>query len=149
MAKSRETTDLATTEAQPGALTDDEFDGLLSGFSSVDTVLIGEPEEGKQARYIGQLIGPGTPIEMQPDPNTGEIKSMKTFAFHPMTAKGPAMNVTHVIPASYIIANACERIGAQAEKDHKTAIVGLIYDGKGRTRMGRELNKVRVFEKYV
>lgn len=149
MAK-KETTDLApVSEVLPGLLSDDEFGGLLSGFSSVDSVLIGEPDEGKQARYIGQLIGPGTPIEMEPDQRTGEVRVMKTFAFHPMTPTGPVMNVTHVIPASYIIANACERIYAEAQKNGQTAIVGIIYDGKGKTRKGRQLNKVRIFEKYV
>jgi len=37
----------------------------------------------------------------------------------------------------------------QAEKDGKTAIVGFIYQGKGKTRRGFQLNKVQVFEKYV
>jgi hypothetical protein len=143
-------TDLApVSEVLPGSLSDDAFGNMLSGFSSVDSVLIGDPDEGKQARYIGQLIGRGTDIEMEADPRTGEVRSMKTFAFHPMTPSGPVMNVTHVIPASYIVANACERIEAQAKADGKTAIVGIIYDGKGKTRKGRQLNKVRIFEKYV
>jgi hypothetical protein len=151
MAKSEKpVTDLApVSEVLPGLLSDDDFGGMLSGFSSVDSVLIGDPDEGKQARYIGQLIGPGTPIEMEPDQRTGEVRVMKTFAFHPMTPSGPVMNVTHVIPASYIVANACERIYAEATKNDKTAIVGIIYDGKGKTRKGRQLNKVRIFEKYV
>lgn len=144
-----ETSIVPANETLPGLLSDDDFGDMLSGFSSIDSVLIGDPDEGKQVRYIGQLIGPGTPIEMEPDSRTGEVRTMKTFAFHPMTKEGPAMNVTHVIPSSYILANACERIHQQAEKDGTTAIVGIIYDGKGRTRKGRPLNKVRVFEKYV
>jgi hypothetical protein len=147
--KSSSVTDLAPVpETLPGLLSDDEFGGMLSGFSSVDSVLIGDPDEGKQARYIGLLIGPGTPIEMEADQRTGEVRSMKTFAFHPMTPTGPVMNVTHVIPASYIVANACERIWAQAQTDGLDAVVGIIYDGKGKTRKGRQLNKVRIFERY-
>ena len=150
MAKNDKNTALVTTgDNVPGVLSDDEFGDFLSGFASIDSVLLGDPNDGKQPRYIGQLIGPGTPIEMEPDAKTGEVRTMKTFAFHPMTKDGPVMNVTHIIPASYIVANACERIHMQAEKDGKTAIVGFIYQGKGKTRRGFQLNKVQVFEKYI
>lgn len=135
--------------ALAGFMGDDEFGDMLQGFSSIDSVLIGDAAEDKQPRYIGLLIGPGTPIEMEPDTRTGEVRTMKTFAFHPMTKAGPVMNVTHVIPASFIVANACERIHAQARDTGTKAIVGIIYDGKGKTRKGRQLNKVRIFEKYV
>jgi hypothetical protein len=156
MAKDK-TTDLATrTETQVAGTYDlGEFEKLIGeGFASIESVLLGDPADGKQPVYIGQLIGPGSPIEMDPDPKTGEVRVMKTFAFHPMTRTddgrtGPALNVTHVIPSSFIVANACERIQAQAERDGKTAVVAFLYGGKRKTRKGYQVNDFRVFEKYV
>jgi hypothetical protein len=132
-----------------------EFVG--EGFAQVETVVFGAEEEGgratgKCARYVGQLIGRGADIERAD--KEGEVRAQKTFAFHPMTRTaegeiGVALNVTHVIPASYMMAAACDRILSEAEKNGKTAIVGMLYRGQVPTRSGFRVNDIAVFEKYV
>lgn len=132
-----------------------EFVG--EGFAQVETVVFGPELEGdrptgKCARYVGQLIGRGADIERSD--RDGVVNSQKTFAFHPMTRTaegeiGVALNVTHVIPASYMMAAACDRILAEAEKNGKKAIVGMLYRGQVPTRSGYRVNDIAVFEKYV
>lgn len=127
-------------------------DFIGEGFAQIETVIFGEGD-GKIGRYVGQLIGHGAPIE-RADQGTGEVSAQKTFAFHPMTRTedgtiGAVENVTHVIPASYMMAAACDRILEEAQKRGKTAIVGLIYRGQVPTRRGFRVNDIGVFEKYV
>lgn len=128
-----------------------EFIG--SGFASIETVVFGAEEEGKCARYVGQLVGVGAPIE-RTDSQTGEVRSQKTFAFNPMVRNsdgtfGAAVNVTHVIPASYMMAAACDRILQEATKNNKKAVVGMLYRGQVKTRSGFRVNDIAIFEKYV
>ena len=128
-----------------------EFIG--SGFASIETVVFGDEVEGKCARYVGQLVGAGAPIE-RTDPNSGEVRTQKTFAFNPMVKNadgtfGAAGNVTHVIPASYMMAAACDRILLEAAKNNKKAIVGMLYRGQVKTRSGFRVNDIAIFEKYV
>lgn len=128
-----------------------EFIG--EGFAQIETVVFGNEEEGKCARYVGQLIGNGAPIE-RIEKGTGVVQTQKTYAFHPMTRTesgeiGAAMNVTHVIPASYMMQAALDRILEEATKRQKTAIVGMIFRGQVKARSGFYVNDVGVFEKYV
>lgn len=126
------------------------------GFSSIDTVLLGDPNQGgKVPMYVGLLIGPGEPIEVgEPDPKTGVVNTMPTFAFHPVIDEngGTVENVTHVIPMSHVPAHACARIFREVSEGGShagmKAIVGLVYIGKGVTRKGYQLNNFRVFERY-
>jgi hypothetical protein len=133
----------------------DEFAGFVGdGFASIDSVLLGDPEDGKQTKYMGELIGPGADIEMEADQKTGEVRSMRSWAFHPMSktengSVGVVRNVTHIIPSSYQIHAACSRIFETCQREKKTAIVALIYAGQTKTRKGYRLNQYRVFEKYV
>ena len=88
------------------------------------------------------------------NPATGEVQVQKTYAFHPMAKSadgtiGVAMNVTHVIPGSYMMQAALDRILAEAEKAQKKAIVGMIYRGQVKTRSGFRVNDIGIFEKYV
>jgi len=127
-------------------------DFIGSGFASIETVVFGDEAEGKTPRYVGQLVGYGAPVERVDD--QGVVRTQKTFAFHPMTKNpdgsfGAAVNVTHVIPASYMMAQACDRILSESEKNKKTAIVGLLYRGQVKTRSGFRVNDIAVFEKYV
>lgn len=130
-----------------------EFIG--SGFAQIETVIFGDPEDGngKRPDYVGQLIGPGAPIERNDD-KTGEVQFQKTYAFHPMTKNpdgtfGTVVNVTHVIPASYMMAAGLDRILAESQKSGKTAIVGMLYRGQVKTRRGFRVNDIAIFEKYV
>jgi hypothetical protein len=127
------------------------------GFASVDTVVLGDPKEtGKQPLYLGMLIGPGEAIQRD-DISSGEVRMQPTWAFHPMSKLadgkvGPVLNVTHVVPASFVVHAACARIYKEiTEGGHKgeSAIVALAFQGQGKTRKGNVLNNFRVFEKYV
>lgn len=163
MAKNDKTpTEIATTPGlNLGRVKDDaafaEFVG--EGFAQVETVVFGPEEDergnktGKLSRYVGALIGTGADIERS-DKATGEVRNQKTFAFHPAVRNadgtiGTAVNVTHVISASYMMAAACDRILKEAEKLGKTAIVGMLYRGQVPTRAGFRVNDIAVFEKYV
>ncbi len=158
MAKN-ETTDIA--KMGPTAVSGpshEDFAGFISdGFSAIDTVVLGDPKEpGKQPLYLGLLIGPGDPIERIDDRN-GEVRTQPTWAFHPMAKLGtgqfgPVRNITHVVPASFVVNAACARIYKETtEGSHKgqDAIVALAFQGQGKTRKGNVLNNFRVFEKYV
>lgn len=152
--KTKETAIATKTPLNLGKLdTDAAFaDFIGSGFAQIETVIFGPDDEGKVARYVGQLIGPGAGIDRADD--KGEVRTQKTFAFHPMVKNpdgtyGAAVNVTHVIPASYMMAAACDRIVAEADKQKKTAIVGMLYRGQVKTRSGFRVNDIAIFEKYV
>lgn len=153
--KSTDTSLATTTGVNLGKLDNDAAfqDFIGSGFASIETVIFGDEVEGKCARYVGQLIGEGSPVE-RIEKGTGEVRLQKTFAFHPMTKLGDgtigaAVNVTHVIPASYVMAASCDRILSEARKNNKTAIVGMLYRGQVKTRAGFRVNDIGVFEKYV
>ena len=134
----------------PGSFMPAEFAEFIGdGFASIETVMIGEPSDGKLPFYLGKLIGPGEPIQMQ----DGE-REMPTWAFNPAvkTANGGigfADNVTQVIPAAYMLNAHCARIYKEAEKRKQRAIIGVQYRGKTKTRKGQALNDLAVFEKYV
>lgn len=126
-------------------------DFVGQGFAQIETVIFGDGE-GKTARYVGQLIGAGAPIERAD--KEGEVTFQKTYAFHPMTITdkgeiGAVMSVTHVIPASYMMAAACDRILSEATANKKTAIVGMLYRGQVKTQRGFNVNDIAIFEKYV
>jgi len=128
-----------------------EFIG--SGFASIETVVFGDEVDGKCARYVGQLVGAHLP-STRIDRGNGEVTNQKTFAFHPMVKNtdgtyGAAVNVTHVIPASYMMAAACDRILQESKDKGKTAIVGMLYRGQVKTRSGFRCNDIAVFEKYI
>jgi len=98
-------------------------------------------------------VGTGAPIE-RTNAATGEVQVQKTYAFHPMVKNGDgtigvAMNVTHVIPASYMMQAALDRILSEAEKSGKKAVVGMLYRGQVKTRSGFRVNDIGIFEKYV
>lgn len=135
-----------------GAFLPADFQALIGeGFASIDTVMIGSPDDSKLPFYIGRLVGPGEPILI----NEGEKdqSTLPTWAFNPVTrtadgAIGIAENVTHVVPTPYMVNAACARIMKECERKSTTALVGLMYVGKQKTRKGRPLNVYRVFEKY-
>ncbi len=151
-------TETSLTPAKPlnlGKLqTDDAFAEFIgSGFASIETVIFGPEDEKKVPRYVGELIGNGSPIE-RVDGKSGEVRSQKTFAFHPLTKNddgtfGTVTNVTHVIPASYMMAAGLDRILAEATKNNKKAIVGMLYRGQVKTNSGFRVNDIAIFEKYV
>ena len=135
-----------------GAFLPADFETLIGdGFASIDTVMLGAPDDGKLPFYIGRLIGPGEPIKI----NEGEKdeSNLPTWAFNPVTKTadgklGVAENVTHVVPTPYMVNAACARIMKECERKGSTALVGLMFVGKQKTRKGRPLNVYRVFEKY-
>ncbi len=137
----------------PGSWMPDSFlEQMGDGFSTIETIMMGAPDDGKIPLYVGQLIARGDDIEVEaPDSSEKAPKFSKlpTFVFKPITRRGIVQNVTHIIPASHQIAAACGRILAQAESVGKDAIVGMQYMGMMRTRKGRQLNRFSVFEKYV
>ena|SRR5712691_1905828 len=147
-------TGLATKDTtQVGTFLPSDFQSFMAGegFARIDTVMIGHPDDGKFPYYIGRIVGPGEPIEIQDD---GKKSILQTWSFHPMVKMadgriGAAENITHIVPASYMIHAACARIFANCQRDKKTAIVGLEYEGKGKTRKGRPLNQFKVYEKYL
>jgi hypothetical protein len=150
MASDKKETSLATNGTTTiGSFLPADFEALIGdGFASIDTVMIGAPDDGKLPFYIGRLVGPGESISM----NEGESEQ-KTWAFHPVTRTkdgklGIAENVTHIVPASYMVHAACARIFKECERRGVSATVGLMFMGKGKTRKGRALNQYRVFERY-
>lgn len=139
-----------TAMSVPGSFLPAEFAEFIGdGFASIQTVMIGEPADGKLPFYLGKLIGPGEPIEME----DGK-RAMPTWAFNPAIKLpdgrvGFADNVTQVVPASYMLNAHCGRIYKEAEKRKMRAVVGVQYKGKTKTRKGLALNDLDVFEKYV
>lgn len=152
-----DSTELQTAKTADLVSMETLFDSLLTdeqGWSKVDTVLIGNPDDGKQHIYIGTLIGPGEPIEMRPDPKTGEIRQLPTWTFHPLTQKdGDKWSVdeavTHVIPAPYKVNQDCSRIFKLAEKIGKQPLVAMKYLGKVRTNNGVYVNDYDIREKFI
>ena len=156
MAKVQESKEIALPQSSSGEIAADLFVQLVGdGFASIETVLLGSKDDGKQEMYVGELIGPGAPIEMEPDGKTGEVRTMPTWAFHPMAKTsdggiGVVRNVTHVIPASYVVHAAVTRINTEMQsKPGKAAQVAIMFQGQGKTRRGFRLNNFRVFERYV
>ena len=160
MAENKKETAIAKTAEMTKTVgrlaTDAAFaDFVGEGFAQVETVVFGDESEGtgKCARYVGELIGTGTPIE-RPGIGLGEIQIQKTYAFHPMVKNadgtiGVAMNVTHVIPASYMMQSALDRILSESKQAGKKAVVGMLYRGQVKTRSGYRVNDIAIFEKYV
>lgn len=146
----------------PGTFDPSEFERFIGeGFASIETVLFGPPAAGKLPFYVGELIGPGDPIEVgDEDKETGERNRMPTWAFHPIakvgtdadgkSVYGAVQNVTHVVPCSYMVDAACKRIMKEMERQEATATVGVWFIEKkeipGRPRM---MNRYRIFERYV
>jgi hypothetical protein len=137
----------------PGAYMPEAFlEAMGDGFATIETIMMGNPADGKMPLYVGVLIGRGDDLEVEAPDSTEKAPKMSmlpTYVFKPMTRKGVVQNVTHIVPASHQIAAACGRILAQMEKDDKTAIVGLQFLGVMKTRKGRQLNRFQVFEKYL
>lgn len=158
MADPKKETAIATKSAlNLGKLDNDAAfqDFIGTGFAQVETVVFGDETEGtgKCARYVGELVGAGAPIERINDKD-GVVSTQKTFAFHPLVKNpdgtfGAAVNVTHVIPASYMMAAGLDRILTESIKNGKHAIVGMIYRGQVKTRSGFRVNDIGIFEKYV
>src|SRR5690349_16298077 len=128
-------------------------DFVGEGFASVETVVFGDETEGtgKCARYVGQLVGEGAPIDRIND-KTGVVQSQKTYVFNPAIKNadgtvGFAVNVKHVIPASYMMQAALDRILSEAKSSQKTAVVGMLYRGQVKTRSGFRVNDIGIFEK--
>lgn len=137
----------------PGSWMPDSFlEQMGDGFSTIETIMMGAPDDGKIPLYVGQLIARGDDIQVEaPDSSekAPKFSNLPTFVFKPMTRRGVVQNVTHIIPASHQIAAACGRILSQAEASNKDVIVGMQFMGMMRTRKGRQLNRFQVFEKYV
>lgn len=162
MATKKNTTDetaLAKLEATSLAAAAD-MEAVFNDFiesgdvSIVGVVKLGEPGPGRQDMYIGELIGPGEPIEMRPDPKTGEIRYLPTWTFHPLVKDdagnmGVAKNVTHVIPACHQVNADCARAVKRAASENATAVLAFRYFGKVETRAGFRVNDIKCFEKYV
>jgi len=150
MSKEQKETALTTPSSTTvGAFLPADFEALIGdGFASIETVLFGDPSDGKLPFYIGRLIGPGAPIIMEDSEN-----SQPTWSFNPVTRTkdgklGIATNVTHIIPAAYMVHAACQRVFDKCQRTGETATVGVMFMGKGKTRKGRALNQFRIFEKY-
>jgi len=140
--------------SQVGTFLPDDFGSFISGggFARIETVMIGHPDDGKFPFYIGQLVGPGEPIEIEGD--KAQTSTLPTWAFHPMVKMadgtiGAAENITHIVPAPYMINAACARIHGECTRNGKGAIVALSFEGKGKTRKGRPFNQYKVYEKYT
>ena len=151
MAKDKlEPNDTAATST-PGTWMPDEFlKAMGDGFSQIETILLGDPndkEGGKVPVYCGVLLGPGAPITRD-DPRTGESREQPTWSFHPITRMGPVENVTHVVPASYQVHAACQRVWDTAQKNDQVPVVGIVYMEQGKTRQGFRINRFRIFERY-
>jgi hypothetical protein len=149
MAKDEKSLVNRTETSVVGSFLPADFEALIGdGFASIDTVMLGHPEDGKLPFYIGKLVGPGAPVKMSDTEN-----EQPTWAFHPVTRLkdgklGIAENVTHIVPASYMVHAACQRIFDQCERTGRTAMVGVMFVGQGKTKKGRALNQYRIFEKY-
>lgn len=129
----------------------EEFILKDGGFAKVETVLIGDPADGKIPYYLGKLIGPGADIDIQ---NDGKVNKLPTWSFHPMVKTedgkvGSAENITQVVPSPHILNAHLVRIYAEAEKHEKAAIVAVFAKAKIKSRKGNPLNDFDVFEKYV
>jgi hypothetical protein len=133
----------------PGSWLPGEADELISaeGFSIIDTLMIGDPTDGKVAAYCGEMVGPGEPVMVEtPD---GKENTLPTWIFKPVTKTGVAANVTHVIPASHQVHAACARIYKHSTDNNLKAQVIISFLGRTKTAKGRSLNQFRVAEKYL
>lgn len=128
----------------------EEFLQQDGGFAQIDTVMVGDPADGKIPRYLGKLVGPGQDIEID---NNGKVSKLPTWAFHPMARIdgkiGVVENVTQIVPSPYVLNAALARVYSECQKNNKSAIVAVFYKGKGKTRKGNPLNEFGLFEKYV
>ena len=151
LTKASDTTDGEMTV--PGSWMPASFlEQMGDGFSTIETIMMGSPDDGKIPLYVGQLTARGEDVEVEaPDSKESAPKFSKlpTFVFKPMTRKGVVQNVTHIVPAGHQIAAACNRILAQAKANNVDVIVGMQFMGTMRTRKNRQLNRFQVFEKYI
>ncbi len=156
MAKNTRNTDLVpsnTNGEDTRALMTEQLDETFAAFlqspdvSLVDTVLCGDPSDGKLPAYIGEMIGPGRGIEIA-DAKTGEIRMLPTWTFHPVLKDGVVRNVTHVIPSSHQLNADFGRIYDRCKAEGLKATVGVRYLGKERTRKGMQVNNYQVFERF-
>ncbi len=158
MAKNSSRTDLVPSANTNGedtrALMAEHLDETFSTFlqspdvALVDTILCGDPSDGKLPAYIGELIGPGRSIEIA-DIKTGEIRQLPTWTFHPMLKDGVVRNVTHVIPSSHQLNADFGRIYDRCKTEGLVATIGVRYMGKERTRKGNQVNNYQVFERFA
>lgn len=150
-----ETTALANVQTNLGALTAADFAGVIEdGFESIETVMFGDSAKDKQPMYLGELLGPGRPVEVgEPDPKTGEISVMPTWQFRPCAGRDDDGNlifsdkVTHVAPCNYMVDAGCRAYWDLDGGKPTGRIIGILFLGRGETRTGRQLNRFRVFSK--
>lgn len=123
------------------------------GFSEEKTIKIGDPENGSVEKYIGELVGPGVDIELsETDSETGELKSVPTWIFHPLHTATMQVNtsITHRVIAPFQLNAAFTRMHAHAQATGKRCIGGAWFTGKVVIQGGkRQLNNYRIFDKYV
>ncbi len=138
------------TALVPGSFSaSDVADILADGFAESRVIKVGA-KPGQLPAYIGKLIGPGRAVEIKDD-KTGEVSQVPTWAFKPVTAKdgGIQDNVTHVMLAPHQLHQELGRIFDTAQREGKTALVGVVYNGQVDTRKGFRVNDYRIAEKYV
>jgi hypothetical protein len=127
-------------------------DFFKQGFSEEKTIKVGDPALGGIEKYIGALVGPGVAIEMDPDEDTGEVRSIPTWIFHPLNTRTMKVNtaITHRVISPFQLNAAFTRMAAHAEKTGTTCIGGAWFVGKIAIQGGkRQLNNYRIFDKYV
>jgi hypothetical protein len=126
-----------------------------AGFIEEVVIKVGDPsKEGVIEYHIGQLIGPGSDIELSTTDKDGEHDTMPTWQLHPIVkdVKGILSvdtTVIHNVIASSQLDSAYKRAMATKQTTGKEVWIGAQFLEQSKNRTGQPLNKFRIAYKLV
>lgn len=131
---------------------------IAEDFAEERTFGIGDPQKGKTPIYLGELIGPGGSVMVEPpgakpDPTTGEVKmsELPVWLFHPIDASTmkPFTQRVDSIICSHAVNNICAKYHTLAQAQQGVAQILLRWNGTIQTRKGNQLNDVQSMHRIV
>lgn len=126
-----------------------------AGFTEEVVVKVGDPEkEGVIEYHVGELIGPGSDIELSTTDKDGEHDTMPTWQLHPLVKSADGKlsvdkTVIHNVIASSQLDSAYKRAMATKQTTGKNVWVGAQFIEQAKNRAGQPLNKFRISYKLV
>lgn len=130
-------------------------DIVALGFSESATIKISDPQDGGVLAYAGELIGPGPDIELNDKASGQEGATIPTWLFHPLNIKDPrnpkvVRNITHKVICPAALDGICKGLQSIAQANPtKRVQASMMWDGKGKNRLGQPLNKFRSAHRMV
>lgn len=126
-----------------------------AGFIEEVVVKVGDPEkEGVIEYHVGELIGPGSDIELSTSDKEGVHDTMPTWQLHPIVKDAVGKLVVdkssiHNVIASSQLDSAYKRAMATKLTTGKNIWVGAQFIEQTENRKGQPLNKFRISYKLV